>query len=160
MLHTRNKFLDLGFSPIELAQYELVHDYPGGAAALGPTVGMNPGTLNNKVNPSVETHRLAVPEAVALQHAAKDFRLLQVEAHVLGHSAVRLGDYSGVSDVEVLTAYCRFNAEMGEAAQAIEHALEDHKVTRRELDRIRTEGREMIQAWLELENRLMGLCDE
>jgi hypothetical protein len=53
-------------SPLDEAQYRVVHDFKGGVVALAPLVRMNPGTLSNKVNPSVETHHLTVDEAVAL----------------------------------------------------------------------------------------------
>lgn len=153
--------LESFFSPLDQAKYDVVHQFPnGGAVRLGPLVGIKPGTLSNKVNPQLETHHLTVDEAVAIQNAAQDFRILYAEAELLNHAAIPLGNYNNVSDVELLNVYARLHAEIGDLAESINDALDDHRITREDFNTIAKEGGQMVQAWLELRARLEGLIDE
>ncbi|MFP4615554.1 MAG: phage regulatory CII family protein [Thiohalorhabdus sp.] len=153
---TRRYFHDA----LEEAQYRVVREYPGGARALAPLVGMHAGTLSNKVNPSNETHHLATREAVAMQHAAKDFRILHAEAQLLHHTCIPLTSFEGVSDAELLDLYAGYHKELGETAEAIRDALADGAVTRRELERVRKELFEDTAAAFEFLARLEDLVDE
>ena len=63
---------------IEDAAYHTVHDYPGGASALAPRMGMkSAAVLNSKVNPNTETHHLTLSEASKLMDITNDYRILQ-----------------------------------------------------------------------------------
>lgn len=145
---------------LEEAQYRVVHEYPGGARALAPLVGMNAGTLLNKVNPSMDNHHLSLREAVAIQHAAQDFRILQAEGQLLHHSCIPLVDFQGVSDAALLDTYARYHADLGETAQAIRDTLADGRVSRRELNRVRREFHQDVAAGFEFLARLEAIADE
>ena len=147
------------YSPLDVAKYRVVHDYPGGAVALAPRAGMKPGTLSNKVNPQVETHHLTVDEAVAIQAAAGDCRIHEAEGYVLGRASVPLGDFAGTSDVELLELYADLHAQMGDVAREIRDALADRRITRREFNRIDREILGATQALFALRARLQGLAD-
>jgi hypothetical protein len=147
------------FSPLDMAKYAVVHDYPGGAVKLAPRVGMHPGTLSNKVNPQVETHHLSVDEAVAIQATSGDCRILEAEEAVLGRVVVALGDFAKTSDVELLELYARLHAELGDMAREIQAALADRRITPREWRRIDAEMQQVVQALFELRARLQGLAD-
>lgn len=145
------------FSNLELAKYDLVHQFRGGAVALAARAGMNAGTLSNKVNPSVETHHLTVDEGVRLQNIAGDFRLLHAEAEALGHVAIRVADWQGVSDTELLDALLLYHQELGETAAALRSALDSGRITRAHCDTVRREAFEDMRALCELLARLEGL---
>lgn len=151
--------LDDLYSPLDAAKYDLVHGYPGGAVALAQRVGMRPGTLSNKVNPDIDTHHLTVDEAVAIQAATGDCRILEAEAQVLGRVAVALGDFATTSDVELLDLYAELHAELGDVAREIGAALKDRRITPAEFQRIDTEMRQAVQAMFELRARLQGLAN-
>ena len=148
------------FSLLDAAKYSVVHDFKGGAVALAPLVNMNSLTLSNKVNPNQETHHLTVDEAVAIQNTAKDYRILNAEAALLGHVCIPLRDFAGVSDLELLNAYAAWHADVGETAFAINRALEDGKVTRAALNEVKREIHEDVQRAFEFYARLEALCDE
>jgi len=148
-----------GHSSLDRAMHDLVHSFPGGARKLAPLARMNPGTLSNKVNPSCEGHHLTVDEAVALQHAAGDFRILEAEAAALGHVAVRLGDFRRTSDVELLDKYAELTAEHGETAGAIRRALRDRRITPDELAEIRREIFEDARVAFEFLSRLEAIAE-
>ncbi len=148
------------FTPLEEAQYRVVHDFKGGAVRLASLAGMSAGTLSNKVNPGMETHKLSVGEAVAIQGIARDYRILHAEASALDHVCIRLVDYSRISDAELLNAYARVHQEMGEMAVAINTAFDDKRISRNELNQISKESDDAVRAMFELRARLEALIDD
>lgn len=148
------------FDSIDEAIYGLIHDQKGGAARLAPLVNMNPGTLANKANPAMENHHLTVKEAVAIQNTTQDFRLLAAEALVLNHAIVPLGDFEGVSDLEILTAYANYHSEIGTTSVVIAEALNDQRVTRKEFQSVRKEFFQAVSTGLEFLNRMEALIDD
>lgn len=150
----------LNASPLEVAMHSVVHDYPGGAVALSDRVGCSPGTLSNKVNPDLAGHKLSVNESVTVQYTAKDYRILHAEALALNHAVVFLGDIEDCSDVELLNVYASFHKAVGDTSGEIQRALEDSRISKSELIRIRKAGRAAVQAYMALEKRLEAICDE
>ena len=148
------------FDTIEKAIYSLVHDQKGGATQLAPLVNMNPGTLANKANPAMEHHHLTVKEAVAIQNTTKDFRVLAAEAAVLNHAIVPLGNFDGVSDIEILTAYANYHSDIGQTSIVIAEALNDNRVTQLEFQSVRGEFFKSVSTGLEFLNRLEALIDD
>lgn len=148
------------FSSLEEALHRVVHDFPGGAVALAPLCGMRPGTLSNKVNPDYEGSSLFVAEAVAIQHAAQHFDILYAEAALLHHSCVPLGDFSHISDTELLTVYAQYHAKLGELSSTVARAIEDGRITRRECAQVKAAGFAAIQGFFEFMSRLEALVDE
>lgn len=148
------------FTPLEEAQYNLVHEFPGGAVRLASLTGMSAGTLSNKVNPTMETHKLSVAEAVLLQNTATDYRILYAEAAALGHVCIVLADYSHVNDVELLNCYAAFHTKVGDMAAAIQSAFEDKRITRAEFLTIVREMDASVRAMYALRARLEALIDE
>jgi len=147
-------------TPLEKAQYDLVHEYPGGAVKLANVAGMHAGTLANKVNPGMLGHKLSVAEAITLQTISRDYRILYAEASALNHTCVRLADWSGVSDVELLEAYSKVHKEIGDLAQKISEAFADRRITRKEFIGITKEMDEAVRAMFELRARLEALIHE
>lgn len=142
---------------IDEAGYRLVHDYPGGAPKLAPKVGMNVGTLLNKANPSQEKHQFTVREALAIQSLRGTTEMIDAEAQVLGGVFVRLGDFSGNSDLELLDLYAEYHAEIGETAQALRQALQEKTLTPALYREVEREAFEDAQAMFALLARLRAL---
>ncbi|MFI9653949.1 phage regulatory CII family protein [Guyparkeria sp. GHLCS8-2] len=115
---------EFSVSNLDAAKHAVVHDFPGGAVALAPLAGMNPGTLSNKVNPTIDSHHLTLSESVTIQAISQDYRILHAEAAMLGHAAIPLPKPGNCSDVELLNAYARWTKDIGETAAAINEALE------------------------------------
>ncbi len=151
---------DLLFSELDQAKHAVVHDFPGGAVRLAPLVGMKPGTLSNKVNPSIDTHHLSVDEAVAIQAAARNYAILYAEASALNHSCILLADFSGVADLELLDSYANYHAQIGELAVAIRDMLKDGRVELQEVIRIKQEFMDVVQAGFGFIARLEGLASD
>ncbi len=148
------------YDPIETAMYDMVHDFPGGAVKLAARVNMNAGTLNNKINPSMESHHLTLKEAVNLMLATNDLRLLHAIGTELGFVCVPVGHLAGVSDIEFLSVFSRAMSEVGDMSQAVYEAFSDGKITRKEVELVRKETVEAMAALAELPSRLESMCDE
>lgn len=148
---------------IDQAIYETVHRFVDpvtgkrGAAALAPRLGMQPGTLSNKANILQDHAQLGVREAVPLQLAANDFRILHAMAAACGHCAYQLPTVD-VSDIELLEQYAEFHQRVGEKAAAIRRALSDRRITATEARDIRAQLDPLIRAGLQLVARFEVLA--
>ncbi len=146
---------------LDLAIYQTAHDYPGGVPALAKRLGgCNAGTLQNKVDPAMQGHRLNIYEARAIMLATGDHRILKALADDLGYVLIPVGDRQGTSDVDLLTAYAQLDKERGDVGQRLREALEDGRLTYEEVRRVRREAREEIEALQELLARLEAIAED
>lgn len=148
------------FDSIEEAMYNIVHSYKGGAVKLAARVNMNSGTLQNKVNPTMENHHLTLKEAVLLMNTTQDFTLLHSICNELGFACVPTRNYDGVSDVEFLTLYTSAMKEVGDMSEAICRSFSNQFIPRHSVKQVRKETLEAIAALAELPARLASMCDE
>jgi hypothetical protein len=119
---------------------------------------MNAGTLSNKANPGMENYKLSLKESISIQLISDDYRILTAYAAELNHTVIHLGDFSRVSDTELLNAYAKLHKEIGETAAQINEGLVKG-ISRERLAEIRREGFEDVQAFFELFARLEAICD-
>jgi hypothetical protein len=152
------------WTPVQTATWRTVHEYQRngrqGAQVIAPLVGKSPGTLSNEVNPDVSTHKLGLDDAVALQHAADDYRILHAMAATLHHACLPLPDYADSSNVDLLMAFSEWQSRMGVTCKAIRAALEDGNITSSEARAIRTFGHDHMRAFLEFLDRIDALVVE
>jgi len=152
--------------PLDAAIYETVNGYVDpvtkhrGATALAPRCGMQPNTLSNKANPHCE-HRLRIDESIPVQLISGNFSILHAYAAALGHCAVKMPSAAPeASDVALLDTYCQLHAELGEFAERLRDALADGKVTRDEIDQLRTAFDESMRAGLGVLARMQALIHD
>ena len=146
------------FTQQQIAYHELVKHFPGGARALAPLVGMNPGTLSNKVNPNIDTHHLSAAEGVAIQAASQNFEPIKADATTLGGVFTLLPKLpDDIDDQKILTLYLELQEEQGQTAMEIREALDDGEVSARELRGITKEAFEDIAKQRELLDALAQL---
>lgn len=159
-----SSYIDDSHGPLAGAMYALVHDFrhprtgKRGAPALAPLVGMNPGTLANKVNPEQE-HEPTLRETVQWQAITGDYRTLHAYAQVLGHAAYRLPTADEFGDVDLLARYTEFQIAIGAKACAIRQALADRHISRAEVDVIRAALQGVISTGLALAARFDALVE-
>lgn len=149
--------------PVQQAAHEVVHDFRDrrgrrGAVALAPLVGMNPGTLTNKVNP-LQDQQLTLGESIQLQVAAGDFRILHAYAAVLGHAAYEL-PHVDVDDLELLGRYGEYHERIGRQSAEIRLALADRRVSPDEVARIRHAFADVVSTGLALLARFDALAQD
>ncbi len=149
---------------LDEAIYRTVHEYRdgnrAGAVALAPRINMNAGTLSNKANPGMEQHQLTLRESIPLQLATGRTDIAAAYAQALGGVYVPLGDFSGTSDTELLNIWAGMDEQDGRMAGAAREVLEDGRVTREELRRLKREVWRSIQVRLEFYHRMEAICDD
>ncbi len=144
------------FTPLDLAIHATVKEYVDprthkrGAVGLAARLGIPSGTLSNKANPSIPEAPLGLKEAIRIQLAADDYRILHEVNAELGHCAYQLPAKPHGSDLEVLDAYVQVHISAGEKALAIQQSLSDGRITQEELRSIRTLFDRRVRAGLEL----------
>lgn len=108
-----------GLDPVDAA-FQISQAHPGGVANLAQRMGINAGTLQNKLNPNNATHHLTLKEALTLQVVANNASILHAMAAQLGFVCTRATPDQAEGDpVEafmlVQTAHaelCRAGADM------------------------------------------------
>lgn len=120
---------------IEVAAWSLVHDFPGGAPALGAMAGIDATLLANKANPNNDRNKLMLKEAERIQMVSGDHRILRAMAQNLGEVCVPL---PAVKDDDLLKATLRSMRSHGAMMGEIEKALADGSISPNELKRIQS----------------------
>ncbi len=139
------------------AAYDTVHGHKGGATALGPELDKSPATLSNEVNPKQMGHKLGLLDSIYLQQRTHNFSILLHYAAALGHTVVPIGDFSGISDIELLKTYSQWHAELGDVNKVLNKALTDNDLEPHELEDIEREFNEATQAGLAFISRCRAI---
>ncbi|WP_180043695.1 MULTISPECIES: phage regulatory CII family protein [unclassified Acinetobacter] len=115
------------------AAYHTVHDYPGGATALAPRLGIkSPAVLNSKVNPNTDTHHLSLLEATKMMAITNDYRILQsMNAH-LGKVAIDLPQIPECRDTALTDLVLSFGMQGGDVYTLFKTMMADGRITRGE----------------------------
>ena len=122
------------------AAYATVHDYPGGASALAPRMGMSVGVLNSKVNPNTTTHHLTLAEAVKLIGLTGDKRIAHAIALQSGDVLVEGCGELADCDMAVLESMTAVFACTGKLGAAVHDGLADRQLTAKEFKAIEREA--------------------
>lgn len=144
------------FPQVVNASYSTLKQF-NNTAELERQLGKRPGVLPNEINPNQHGHKFGLFDAIRLMKLSGDFQILRAIAAELGYSTYFLGDYSGISDVELLNCYSQFHAEIGDVNCAISESLEDGDIEQHEFERIERELQQVFSAALELLERLRAL---
>ncbi|WP_180061090.1 phage regulatory CII family protein [Acinetobacter sp. YH12124] len=115
------------------AAYHTVHDYPGGATALAPRLGIkSPAVLNSKVNPNTDTHHITLVEAIKIMTITNDYRILQsMNAH-LGKVAIDLPQIPECRDTALTDLVLSFGMQGGDVYTLFKTMMADGRITRGE----------------------------
>lgn len=125
------------------AAYHTVHDYPGGAMALGIRLGVNGMTLSHQVNPNnVGKFSLSIEKATEIQALAGDFRILHSMARELGHVAIKVDE---ADEDSVMASIADTVREFSGYLTSVTNAVADSRVTDNELRDIDAHLCEMVQ---------------
>ncbi len=125
---------------IESACYLAVHEYPGKVAAVAATFSWNAGTLNNKLNPRVSSHKLLASEVESILQLTQDPRILDAMcAQVPGTIWFNLGSVDGEPcDMAMLDNITEMIDRVGKLAGKVRESLEDGNVNPQEARELET----------------------
>jgi hypothetical protein len=128
------------------AIYRAVHDYPGGAEALAPRIGLSPHTLRHMSDPNKQTHGWSLRRFDALITYAGTAPLA---AFCQEHRGifVPLGEFADAPHAKLLKQMNALAKEFGDVPRVIEQALKrDGQISDNELKKIERELAEMVGA--------------
>lgn len=123
-------------SPLDAA-HATVHDYPGGSESLAPRMGMRGSILRNKVNGNCDTNHLTLLDADKMMSITGDHRILESLAQQHGYVVVPVAFDSPSSDMAILELVTHVWRHNGDVGRAVDDALSDGRITKRELEDIK-----------------------
>jgi hypothetical protein len=135
------------------AAYNVVADYPGGAAALAPCLGKSASTLSHEVSPNCAHAKLGVLDAVKITAFSGDWRILDAFAAEVGALVVPIHSNAG-GEAETLAALGKMAQEFAELVSATGEAMADGQVSDNELARLERETGDLVAA----AQRVLGLA--
>ena len=134
--------------------YDTVHD--AGTAKLATQLGISRQVLINKVNPNDDRNHLSLHQAQAVMQATGDVRILRTQAALLGYEIV---PREQAAEPDPLASLVSTMSETAEAIQATAQAMEDGRLTQRELAACRKEIAEAVDQFSRLEASLIAFAD-
>lgn len=115
------------------AAYHTVHDYPGGANALAPRLGIkSPAVLNSKVNPNTDTHHLMLSEASKIMAITKDYRILQSLNAEHGKVAIDLPQIPECRDIALTELILNMGIGGGDIQSIFKEMMLDGRISHSE----------------------------
>ena len=136
------------------AFHKTVHGAPGGCEAIAPRMGMSAAILRNKANPNSATNKPTLDEADRLMGITEDHSILHALAANHGYVCVRVEEGAAPGDMAMLEMVAKVWQTNGEEGAEINRALEDGRITRAEVQRVREAVKRTERA---LETVLTGL---
>ena len=119
------------FKGLEQAKHATVHQYRGGAVALGKSLGVHKSTLSNKVNVNMPNHKLSLNESIRIQQVTKHYAILHETARLLDHVCLPIQDVDlqDISDLDLVDSWSKWHAQIGVTVQTMRDSLEDKIIT-------------------------------
>jgi hypothetical protein len=141
------------------AFYQTVHGAAGGCEALAVRLGMSAAVLRNKANPNSPHNKPLLEDGDRVMGITGDHRILHALAQNHGYVCVKVEDESTASDLAVLELVTKVWTTNGEVGAELNQALADGKITRHELERIRSAVKRAERALEEVVARLEGMAE-
>ena len=142
------------------AFFNTVHDYPGGAESLAPRMGMSPAILRNKADQNKEHNKPLLVDADKIMSITGDYRILDALAANHGRVCVEIPADADASDMAVLEVVTKVWQSNGDVGSAVHKTLEDGKVEKHELAKVRTAIYRQQKALNEMLMRLEGMAEQ
>lgn len=137
------------FSALDIAIYQTVHDFPGGAAALSRQTGIAPSSLANKANMAIDERHFSPSELLAIMCISQDFRILNALCAECGF-VCQAEPRQARSSADLLGQFASIVKEQGDLATALIDSHSDGVITHNERKEITREALEVIAALQDL----------
>lgn len=147
-------------SDLKLAVHETVQQYPDGLPELALKLGMRERDVYKKSSPEFPDEFPNIFDALRLMLETGDYTILHAMACALGHTCVRIPQYQGENDMELLDAWSSWSDERGDTVSAIHQALRDGVIDQQEVSEIETEVFQDFETELALLAKLKLMIQE
>lgn len=129
--------------------------FPGGHSAAAAFLGMDRTQFRNRLY-EIKGQRLMLDDQVALSVASDSNAWIDALCEAHGGVFVRVVD-GPVGDLSVLESISVVWKEIGDVGGCVQSALADSRVNKHEVDALKQQTREAIQALLGLQSKLEAL---
>lgn len=115
------------------AVYNTVRDFPGGANALAPRMGIkSPAVLNSKVNPNTDTHHITLAETSKMIAITNDYRVLHSLNAEHGKVAIDLPKIPEFQDTALTELVLSMGIGSGDVTSIFKEMMTDGRITENE----------------------------
>lgn len=140
------------------AAHSTVHNPKhGGSIALAARMGMSSTVLNNKVNPTTNTHHLRLDEALTIMEYTGDHLIIQAMAQRLGGVFTRVDGEATQASI-IMTALST-SACQGDIMSEMQQALEDGRIDCKEHEALQTKIQDAMVALRTLSVQITNHCE-
>lgn len=134
--------------------------YAFGVKEVAAALVMNEGTLHNKCNADEDSHhKPTLRDVIQVTRITGDTRILESLDRMFGRAGYETAP-GEVSDMALMELLCKVSSEHGAMHQAVLAGLLDTRFTSVELQAVRAEAFDVINAVLGFVHRLEGLVDD
>ncbi len=109
-----------------MACYHAVHKAQGGLQTIASLMGMLPGTLQKKLSPTVDTHKLSLAEAMHILRFTENTAILDsicTEANVVWFKPEDVPEFCG--DLDLLSSHSQLFTSTSALVAGVTDALAD-----------------------------------
>ncbi len=134
------------YSP-DVACYHAAHNFKGGVPALAALMEVNHRTLQNKLNPTQDTHKLTLAEAMHILRLTRDYKILDAVVHEVDCvwlERAMIDEPAG--DVDLLKMITDLSGATHELSQGLVQSLEDGSVSHDEHLKLEALLHRLVQA--------------
>ncbi|WP_064699376.1 phage regulatory CII family protein [Halomonas caseinilytica] len=147
--------------PLNLSLYHAAREYPGGAKAIAAIYGLNATTLQHRLSPTHEPHRIDLDSLEAVLGATHDDRILDSIGELAGGAIwMRPDDCHAESSFDLIQLISVLHDQLGEMLGSVCETTRDGIVDDRERAELRMRARRLMQAVLALEVAAVNVGDE
>lgn len=147
--------------PLDLALYHAAREYRGGAKAIAAIYGLNATTLQHRLSPTHESHRIDLDSLEAVLCATQDDRILDAVGELAGGALwVRPDNYRGSGTFDLIEVIAVLHDQLGEMLASVASTTRDGVVDTAERAELRKRARRLMQAVLGLELAAHGMGDD
>lgn len=130
---------------IEYAAYHAAHDFPGGVGAIAGAHALSAATLQNKLNPNLDSHVLNVRDLRVVATSTQDLRILRSVCSWF-NAGFFLFPNVEIGGEQLFAQGAALARETGELMQTIQESLADGLVTEDEVSRLENALQELVTA--------------
>ncbi|SHK37730.1 phage regulatory CII family protein [Halomonas caseinilytica] len=147
--------------PLNLSLYHAAREYPGGAKAIAALFGLNPTTLQHRLSPTHEPHRIDLDSLEAVLGATQDERVLDSIGEVAGGVIwMRPDTCQAETPHDLIEVIGVLHDQLGALLRSVRETTRDGIVDEREQAELRMRARRLMQAVLALEVAAVNVGDE
>ena len=140
------------------AAHSTVHNIKhGGSIALAARMGMSSTVLNNKVNPTTNTHHLRLDEALTIMEYTNDTSIIQAMAQRLGGVFTLVE--SDTTQASIIMTALSTSACQGDVMSEMHKALEDGRIDCSEYDALQTKIQDTMKMLRTLAIQITQYCE-